>query len=103
MTGAFLFRRHAARLARDPYKGPRLMLELASAGAALLSFLGYALNAVPFPAVQALTALWFAWTLQLSFFILKKDFVLGLASPLIAMMRDVAIVLGLVRGILKKS
>ncbi|QQG40220.1 MAG: glycosyltransferase [Candidatus Aenigmatarchaeota archaeon] len=100
--GASLYSKHPGNLGKDTYKPPSLLFEIALAGVIPLLFIGWTLRVMsPFPFATAVLALLLG-TLPLALYSLQKDPLVGLASPMISVLRTYAILLGVSMGIVKR-
>lgn len=102
MTGAFLLRRHGSKLAKDPYKGFRLITELGLSGLAIIFSVLYVVRITPliFPATAF--ALWVLSKAPVTVYVWKKDARVALATTPLLMLRDVSMGLGLLAGLFSR-
>ena len=95
-----LYKRHAKKAFSDSYTPQLLKAQIALLGFFCLSFLlSLANETMLFFAIACLFLLFFCM-LPFVFFALKRDFFVGLASPFILLLRDIAFLTGLAFGAL---
>lgn len=97
----YLYKKHSNKIFRHSYTPKSLYLEIGILGLAFIfSFLGL-LKLLPIIFGLFLFLLSFSLTLPLSLKIFKKDKKVGLISPLLILLRNFSIGLGIILGLLK--
>ncbi|MCA9449876.1 MAG: glycosyltransferase, partial [Candidatus Omnitrophica bacterium] len=96
-----LYRRHSSRMFKDSYTPQALKFQTLLGLLFPLSFLGYFVVPMWYLAPIILVVLILLFSLPFTLWVMRRDLLLGLATPLILFLRTFAFAAGAARGLLK--